>query len=501
MVTDRPVFSALIRDVLVYGGSRVALKITALVTMPVFTRVFTPEIYGIWAVVVTFASFLNVFLALGGDTAYARFFFKTEKEDERQLLTSTLFSFLFPWSCLVVCVGILFARPLSNLLTGETGHAFLLSLALLPAPLILMNNMCGEVIRNQFRTMLFSTLAITTGILVVIISLFAVVVLKLGLAGVLTGTLVATLIMLVIHLWAIRTMIRVTFSGVLLRQLLRFGVPLTPIAIAYSVFNASDRILLSRLASLEQLGLYSVAAAIAGILILAHQGVGTAWNPHGIRIFEENRGVVATFFGKVATYIIIGFGFLAVGISAIAPEVLRVLASPQFFDAAGVVGILSLGSIAYASCHVTGLGLILSNRAYFMSIYAWLAAGLNLGLNILMIPHWGIFGAASSTFASYLFLSIVYWATCRKFIDVRYDYRRIFALIVITVPFCLASSLLPDLPLAAAIPFKIGYTGAYVTSLLLVRVIGLQEIVVIRKFLVSFIGRSSKETISFESHS
>ncbi len=480
----------LAKDTLVYGAGRVLLRATVLVTMPVFTRVFTPDDYGVWAVVVTSAGFVSAFLALGGDVAYTRFFFEAKTLHEKQLLTSTLFSFLLAWSWALVLVGVLLAHPISGVITDSSENGFLVVLALLAAPLTMINAMLGQVLRNEFRAVLYSALTFLTGFLLVSFSLFAVVVLDLGLAGAIGGTLVANLTVLPIRLWTARSMLRPLFSGKLLWRLLGFGVPLVPLGIAFSIFTASDRILLSRLADLEDVGLYSVAASVVGFLVMAHHGLGHAWSPHGIRAYEEHGEASSVFFGRVATYIVLGFGLLAVAISAFAREILMILATPEFYSAAVVVGPLALGTVAFASTHVTWLGLVLAKRTYFLSIYAWGAAAINVGLNVLTIPLWGMAAAAWTTLASYLFLTAAYWATSRRFVHVAYEKQRMFSLVAVTVPFCLAPPLLPELSLVLSIPLKAGYCAAYASSLFLTGVVKKRDLMAARAFIAPLIPQS-----------
>ncbi|MBI2170538.1 MAG: oligosaccharide flippase family protein [Chloroflexi bacterium] len=483
MSATKPRLALLAKDTLVYGAGTILLRATALVTMPVFTRVFTPEDYGVWSVVTTTAGFLGVLLLLGGDNAYVRFFFEAKTLRERQLLTSTWFAFLFAWSWTVVILGIVAADPISQLVTGTSEHGFLMVLALLTAPLTMINAMCGQVLRNQFRAALFSVLTLLTVLLTVAFSLFAVVVLKLGVAGAIGGTLAAALVLLPLRLWTARSMVRPVFSARLLPSLLGFGVPFVPAGIAYGIFTTSDRIMLSRLSNLEQVGLYSVAASLVGVMVLARSALGQAWSPHAIMAYEEQRDAAPAFLGQASTYILVGFSLLAVAISAFAREVLVVLATPPFYAAALVAGPLALGSLASGSTQITALGLGLAKRTYFMIIYAWLAAGLNVGLNFLFIPRWGMMAAAWTTLASYLFLTLAYGATSQRLFPVAYEKRKVLALIALTVPFCLAPRLLPELPLIASIPLKAGYGLAYVASLFALGIIGKREIVAARAFL------------------
>jgi O-antigen/teichoic acid export membrane protein len=63
----------------------------------------------------------------------------------------------------------------------------------------------------------------------------------------------------------------------------------------------------------------------------------------------------------------------------------------------------------------------------WQSLIEWLAAGTNIGLNLWLIPKYGILGAVIATFASYLTLPISAWIISHRLLEVDYQWRRLFA--------------------------------------------------------------------------
>ncbi len=62
-----------------------------------------------------------------------------------------------------------------------------------------------------------------------------------------------------------------------------FGLPLVPAAIAGWVFTVSDRIVLGKLATFRELGLYAAASSIASVLSFLLGPLGQAWSPHAVQ--------------------------------------------------------------------------------------------------------------------------------------------------------------------------------------------------------------------------
>lgn len=457
------------KDLLIYSTGEVFLKATVFLTLPFYTRIFTPEEYGIWSFIVTAVSLLNSIMILGGDSAYSRFFFEAKSEREKRLITSTWFGSLALWSAGLV----IFCLPITGLFSvwsfGTKEYGLLFILTLLAAPLTLVNTMCGQALRNRFQAKLFSTLNVVSTLLSVGFSLIGAVVMKLGLVGLLGGTLFATLVILPVRLWTVRDLLRPVFSVKVLRDLLMFGAPLIPSSLAYWVFAMSDRILLGKLSTLEQVGLYTVANQVTIILVFFHGALGQAWSPHAIRVYEEQPEQASVFFGRVMTYILAGFGLLSVGITTFSHEILMVLSTPPFYAARLAIGPLALGFVAYGTTQVTALGISLKKKTHYFALFSWAAALLNVGLNVLLIPIWGMIAASWTTMAAYLFLTLVYLTVSQRLWPVAYETRRTLVVAGLTFIFTIAAPLLPALSPIFSVFIKSVYCSTFVGLLFLLR--------------------------------
>lgn len=462
-------FRDLFKDLLIYGTGDIFLKAAAFLTLPFYTRIFTPEEYGMWSFVVTAVGLLNSILILGGDSAYARFFFEAKNDEEKRLITSTWFGFLSLWSVGLVALCLPITGLFSVWSFGVKEYALLFTLTLLAAPLTLINTMCGQALRNRFQARLFATLNVVSTLLSVGFSLLGAVGLKLGLTGVLGGLLFAALIILPVRLWTVRDLLRPMFSMKVLRNLLIFGVPIVPSSLAYWIFSVSDRILLGKLSTLQQVGLYAVANQVTSILALLNGSLGQAWSPHAVRVYEEQRESAPVFFGRVLTYILAGFGLLSVGITTFSHEILMVLSTPSFYAASLAIGPLALGVVAYATTQVTAIGISLMKKTYYFALFSWAAALLNVGLNVLLIPIWGMIAAGWTTLIAYLFLTLTYLTISQRLWPIFYEKKRILVAGGLTFLFTFSAPLLPTFSLVFSIIIKGFYCSAFVGLLFLLK--------------------------------
>jgi O-antigen/teichoic acid export membrane protein len=465
----------LVKDIAVYGSGDVLLRATAFITMPIYTRIFNLDDYGTLNFVLTVTALLGAVLALGGDAAYGRYYFEARTDQERQLLTSSWLGFLAVWSAGIVILGLPFVGLFSTWAFGTPEQGLLFALALLTAPLTLINLLCGQALRNQFRAHLFTVLSVTTTLLTIGLSLVGVVVLQLGLAGVLGGTLLAAALILPVRLWTVRDLLRPVFSVDVVKQLLHFGLPFVPAGLAVWIFATSDRIVLGKLSTLDQLGLFAVATSVVSVLALVNGAIGQAWSPHALIIYEADPEAARPFYGRIMTYILASFGLLTVGITAFADLVLKVVAAPAFYPAAAAVGPLALGFFAYASIHVSAIGISLQKQTRYFALYCWIAALLNVALNLLFVPRWGMMAASWATALTYGFLTLAYLRTSQRLWRVTYETRRALAAVALVVAFTIGAMYLPSMPLLEGVVVKSLYCLLFVVMLVAARVVDRRE--------------------------
>lgn len=478
------------RDLLVYGVGEVAVKAFGLVTIPVYTRIFSPQEYGALSVVLTLGGLFIAIVALGGDSAFVRYFLAARTLEERRVVTSTWIAFLAAWALAAALVLVPFAGDIATAAVGAGTDARLVAVALLVTPIRLVNIMCAQVLRNEFRAGAYTLLNVVSLALSVACSLVAAIVLGLGILGVMLGSLAAELAMLPVRLWTARHMIGPRVSRSTLGTLLRYGVPLVPTSLAYWVFMTSDRVLLANLSTLQQVGLYSVAASLVNLTNIAVTALAQAWSPHAVHAYEADRGTAALLFGRMMTYILGAFGLLAVSISAFASTLVGFLAGPEFAGAAAAVPPLAIGMVAYASTQITAGGITLRGQTGYLALHSWLAALLNLALNLVLIPPLGMLGAAWTTAAAYVGLTLAYAATSHRLWPVAYEWRRALAVAALTLAFVGGSYLLPTgatdaVGFAGEVALRLLFCAAFIAALFATGGLDAREVTLVRGFVVS----------------
>ena len=203
----------------------------------------------------------------------------------------------------------------------------------------------------------------------------------------------------------------------------RFGLPLVPTALFLWTTNFSDRLFLVKLANTTEVGLYSVGVRIASAMVLLLTAFRLAWPAFAYSI-EDEREARRTY-AYVLTYLVLVTTWVATGLTLLSPWIVEWLAAPAFADASQVVGPLVFASVAFGGYIVVAIGVGRARRTQFNWVVTGAAAVVNISLNLILIPPYGMMGAAVATIAAYttMFVGMSWWS--QRIYLVPYQWRRV----------------------------------------------------------------------------
>jgi O-antigen/teichoic acid export membrane protein len=214
------------------------------------------------------------------------------------------------------------------------------------------------------------------------------------------------------------------------RKLLFFGVPMVLSFISVWVLQLSDRYLLSYFGSLAQTASYTVAYTLGGALSPVILGpFNLAWP--SIMYTIAKRKDAAQIYQLVFRW----YGFVLLvavfALSLIATMLLNVLFPPVYHSAAPVIPIVAVSTMLYGIYNIFTVGIFVQRKPWFIIIFTSLAALVNVGLNIILIPLYGSMGAALSTLLAYALLASIAYIVNQRVYPIPFEIGKfLFALLV-----------------------------------------------------------------------
>src|SRR5262249_28937721 len=300
---------------------------------------------------------------------------------------------------------------------------------LLAAGVILVQNLTVPgyaYLRAENRAGIYSTLAITSALMSLVANVIFVGVLRMGITGALLATGAAygfvVLGMVPVVFFRARLHIRMDIA----RNVLAFGVPLVLSVASNWVLQLSDRYLLEVFGSKSQTATYAVAYTLGSLIAVAVIGpFGLAWPTSMYQLAKRKDG--PQVFRLVFRWLSILLLFAAFGLSVAATFVLNWLFPVSYHASASIIPVIALSLVFYGLYPVLVIGISIKRKTWISSTFITIAAAVNFGLNIVLIPRFGAAGAAGTTLVAYITLAVLSYFANQRLYPVPFEIGRFVA--------------------------------------------------------------------------
>ena len=439
---------------LIYGVGGLIQRIVAVLLLPLYTRYLSPSDYGAIEALVALSAVIFALLRAGIQSSFFRFYFQADDDRGRLTIVRTSFWFTMGTATLALAAGLVFAGAIAQALYGSTEHTDLVRAAFVGLWASMNYDQLTALFRVEERSVSFALASLTNVAVTIGATILLVVVFDKGPLGVLVGNFSGTLAVYAVLLAYRRTQLGLEFDRDVFRRMTAWGMPFVPSVLALNAIDFSDRFFLSRLRDQHELGLYAIGMRISAALLFLLAAFRTAWPAFAYSI-RDDREAKRTY-GFVLTYVTFfsAWGALALGLGS--PWLVRLLTTPDFYRGSRVVPLLAFAFVVFGAYVIVVTSIGRAGRRGSNWIVTGAAALLNVVLNLILIPPYGMVGAAVSMLVSYFAMFVgITWKAQRAF-RVDYQWRRV-GLAAGTAAGLMVAGKLLDSGLAAAIALTLAY--------------------------------------------
>ncbi|HEX7244758.1 MAG TPA: oligosaccharide flippase family protein [Solirubrobacterales bacterium] len=434
-----------------YTAASIFSKLIAVALLPLYTRYLTRADYGAAEVMFAAVVSASIFVRFGLIEALLRFYYKDGEDPDRVLAGS--FAALFWLSTAAALIALPFAGQISEALLNKAAPD-LARIAIGGLWVLTLYEYLLTIFRLQERARAFFVTTMLNVLAAIALTVVLVVGAEEGARGLLLGSYASGAVFVLGLIAYNRRHLSLLLDRPLLRRLFRFGLPTMPAELSLYALNFVDRIIIVRSfgtpeAGLAAAGLYSLAVKFAqGINVIA-RGFQLAWPPLAYSIRDD--GEARRFYATVVTWFVAAMAFVVAGMWLLSRWIVRALAAPRFFDAFEPIGLLAAGAALYALYMVLVVILGRTGRTEFNFPATGAALIANVALNLLLVPPFGIVGAAVALVLSYVVVLALMYVFTQRLFPVPYEWTRLARVLLTTTVLIAAGELL--LPTAGAAGF------------------------------------------------
>ncbi|MBE8540561.1 oligosaccharide flippase family protein [Geoglobus acetivorans] len=218
-----------------------------------------------------------------------------------------------------------------------------------------------------------------------------------------------TLLVLTFDVWKIKLFeFKLSFNMKIGKKLLTFSLPLMLGGILIFVMNWTDTLMLGYYGTSEVVGLYNAATPLARLIPIFLNSAAFLYPPIAASLYAKDRLKELKRTYQILTKWIFLSTLPIFSVMFLFPEVtIGLLFGTKYLPASQALRILALGSMFHTFLGLNGLSLVVIGETRFGLKSSSVSAVLNVILNALLIPSYGIEGAAVATAVSYLVANIL----------------------------------------------------------------------------------------------
>lgn len=404
--------TVLLKNTLIILFGKVCTQLISYLLLPVYTTVLSAEEYGTVDLLITYVTLIAPITTLQMEAAVFRFLIDVRQNSEGiyRIITnsmicvgSTIGVVVIGYTAIVTLWGVQYALPFAMCVVANA----LISIFL-------------QISRGLGDNITYAVGSAISGIFTIIFNILFIVVFSFGVVGMLNATALAQVLgtlYIAIRLKIIRFINPRYFDFSILKEMLRYSLPLIPNSLSWWIISVSDRTLVTAFLGVQANGLLAVATKFATIVVNVFTIFNLSWtesvsvhiyDKDGDRYISQISNQCIKLFGSGGAILILGCGLL-----------FDYLIGPNFIGAYDLIPILVIGSVLNVVQTLYGIIYIGLKDTKQTSKSSFMAAVVNLAIDLMLINVIGLYAAAISTVGAMFFLSAYRYIDVNKQIHIR----------------------------------------------------------------------------------
>lgn len=399
-----------------YASGNVIVLLAGLLSFPISTRYLSNEAFGVIGFWETWAAFLAALLKLGSGDAMMRHY--PHGGDREQFVRfETNFIYL---PLLVSCAGWALTMVLvgTGALSGLWDHPYASLLAVGNVLLTVVASNILWVAGTKEMSGFNSSVSVTWRLMSVVASTLVLVYVSQTAEAVLaTRVVVGSVLVVFLARWLVRTAVfsRAAIDIPYAMEGVRYGFPLALKEISNITLSLIDRIMLKwMIGDYAVVGIYSIGYALASYLDqVVMAAIGQALTPVMNRLYiSEGAAAVKRIKQQVLNMLVYVCGAIIAGLCLSGKELFLLLVGDSKAASFDTFFIMGMYFAVQPILSVMGTGLLLEKKSKTLFALTGMAAVVNIVLNLILIPPFGINGAVMATCFAQLMLHATVYHKC-----------------------------------------------------------------------------------------
>lgn len=417
-----PYIKRLLKHIFNYGFATFLTSIISFLLIPIYTRTLTSSDYGIIDLLNTFGGFISILLIFGITTSFTVSFYdcKTEEEIKQKFSIITNFLFLVSGSIILILIvvnqviGLNFLKGIPKSYVNYMLITYFLGiLTQIPLSYLQLKEKSKTYVRISIVQF-----SVRTGLTLIFLLLF-----KEKAVGVLKANLIAAVFMFAIAICISKNLYKFVINFKELREMLKIGLPVLPHELSSWGLTFADRMILSTYVNYSALGVYSFAYKIGMIMNVIVSAINQAWFPFFMDTATKKGEGAKTIFSKINKYYFILVGGICYLASMFSNEIVHIMGTKGYYDSVNIIPLILFSYFMQGMYFMNNGSIFYKKKTYLLPVSSGISIAINIVFNLILIPKFGILGAAVANIITYTCFFLIVHIINLKIYGVKLNYK------------------------------------------------------------------------------
>lgn len=418
------------KDMSVYGISSILSQLVSLLLLPLYTEKLTPSDYGVFALIGICVNGYATFSNLGVSSAIFRFTGTSKSDIEKDEYLSNAQIINIVTNSVTLLIFLLLGRVLTKVLFENDSYFHYAYYIAISGTLASFSSVLISFLRVKRETIKIATSSFVNLVISVVSTFIGLVYLNLGVWGALLGGAMGDLAALV-YLLFVTPKQNIKLKIERIKALMHFAIPLFPHKLIGFFLPIIAQIILVKYMDLSTLGIYNIALKFALPLVLFINLFQKAYAPYRFEIYKQGN-VNIELFAKINLIYFMANFLVYSAISLFGDWILELFTNEKFHSAGYFIPFLALVPLGQGIYFAFGTGVEFSKSPKFYPVISFIGFILIIGLSLILIPKYGIIGAALSATSGWLIMASGMYFYAQKIFPIPYMWKNIFLIISVT---------------------------------------------------------------------
>lgn len=405
----------IINTIILFAG-KFSTQFISLLLLPLFTRYLLTEDYGAVDLLQTYISLFIPILTLRVDSALFRFLIdKRENETEKINIISNVTAIMF----IGIVTTLIFLIPIILFIKIKYIIYTIFNLIIL-----MISNVLLQLLRGLGKTKEYSIASVITGIITLISNIILILGLNIGAESILISSSIGNLLCILYIIITSKLIDFVKPSNInkkTIKELLKYSLPMIPNYLSWWIVNISDRTIISTFLGTAFNGIYTVSCKFSNILNSIFSIFSMSWQETATLHINDKDN--ASFFSNIINEILLLFSNIALIILVILPLFYNFLIGSEYLNSYNYIPILLYANSWNVLIGLIGGIYVAKKKSKAIANTTIASAIINILINLLLIKFIGLYAASISTLLSYLIMGIYRYIDCKKYINIKVNFK------------------------------------------------------------------------------